>query len=214
MTKNGVEFVIDNLNLELDKIKFPIGTYEFFSRDYFHRIACIDFQIEFRRWTIQRELDIFFYDNYYDKTGSNRKKGSKSIDKTRIDLKNEDYYIPDSAFQFGNEKKKLLYLFEHSNGKNTKKIFKQIYQHAVAIAEKAPVKKYKVEKDCRVVMVFEHESIKSAVMSRMKSDKDLIQFKKYFLLKTHEEVETDFFNGWCFFDGIKVDFFGREERTS
>ena len=212
LTKQGVTFIIDNLDLTLDQINYPIGTATFFTRDYFHRIACVNFQVAFRKWAESKDLTIDFYYNYYDKTGSNRKEGGiKSRVKTKIDLKQEKYIIPDSVCQFSKENKKVLFLFEQHNGKNTKKFINQLLQHAIALYEKSVQKQYKVQKDSRVYCVFEFPSIMQAVMMRVASDKAFAPFKDHFLFKTAATVKQDFPHGWRTFDARVVDFLGRKE---
>ena len=211
LTKFGVAFIVDNLNLTTDQINYPIGTATFFTRDYFHRLACVDFQMAFRKWAESKEISIEFYYNYYDKTGSNRKvSGRKSRVRTKIDLTQEKYIIPDSVCQFSKENKKVLFLFEQHNGKNTKKFINQLLQHAIALYEKSVQKQYKVQKDSRVYCVFEFQSIMQAVMVRVASDKALAPFKDHFLFKTVATVEEDFFHGWRTFDARMVDFLGRK----
>lgn len=210
LTKYGVDFLLENSDIEFENINFPKGTATFFYNDYFHRIACVDFQIGFRKWIESKDIEIEFYYNYYDKIGSNRKTNSRSIVKTKIEINSTDFYIPDSVFKFGSGRKKLVYLFEQSNGKNTKKIFNQIDKHALGIARQTPMRKYKTGTDCRVILVFEYDSTKQAVMKRIADDPVYDSFKYHFLFKTENEVELDFNECWHIFDGSMVDFLGKK----
>jgi len=209
LTKYGVEFLIDNLNLTLSEINYPVGTATFFNRDYFHRIACIDFQIAFRLWTDSKGISIDFYHNYYDKTGSNRKDGSKSHVKTKIDIDSDRFIIPDSICQLSKRNKKVLFLFEQHNGKDSKKFMRQLLQHALTIFNESVNKKYDTQKDSRVYCVFEFPKIMQACMKRIVEDDTFHVYRNHFLFKTSEAVKRDFFSGWLSCDGRVLDFLGK-----
>jgi len=107
-----------------------------------------------------------------------------------------------------------LFVFEQHNGKDTKKLLKQLLQHAIAIYEKSIQKKYRIAKDSRVYCVFEFHSIMQAVMARIKDDRIFVKFKDHFLFKTCDKMKDDFFYGWQTFDSRMVDFLGKEHVPS
>jgi hypothetical protein len=92
-------------------------------------------------------------------------------------------------------------LFELSNGKDTKKIFKQLYVHAVAIMRGIPKKKFNADRDTRLLCLFEHESIMRAVQGRMAADSRFKQFQEHFLFKTSKSAIGDVSGGWETFRG-------------
>lgn len=214
LEKKGVEVLIDYLNLTLKQINYPVGKATIFSRDYFHRVYCIDFQIALRKWANKKVDSVEFYYNYYDKIGSNRKiGGEKSRTLTRIDIDKEKYIIPDSIFKISKNNANAIYLFEQHNGKDTKKFLKQFLNHALVIKKHLVKKIYGTKNDHRVCCVFEEPTIMEAVKRRLQEEHVIYElFKDYFLFKTNDMVKEMFFNGWQTYDGRKITLFGKADE--
>jgi hypothetical protein len=69
---NGVKFLVQEFNLKKERIKYPIGTSSMFFKDYYHRVSCIDFQIEMVLYLISKWWEMMQYSSYFDKIGCNR----------------------------------------------------------------------------------------------------------------------------------------------
>jgi len=120
--------------------------------------------------------------------------------KTRIDITISEYMIPDAVFQIsdynGNSN---LFLFEMCNGKDIKRILKQVHQHARALISKSTHVKYNFDErqPYHILLLFTLESTKKAVINRMLADKSLSEICQYFLFQSYDKVEyDDFFTTW------------------
>ena len=71
----------------------------------------------------------------------------------------------------------------------------QTLNHCLALQNMATMKKYNLQKNNRVVIVFEFEQVKDAVIKKAKEDSSFTQFKGFFLLKSNSHIEA-FFSGW------------------
>ena len=207
LKKAWVRFLEEHLWKDVSRIKYPKSRSTYFQRDYFHRVSTIDFHIklikEFRYHNKHIEpkitLNNVFW--YFDKSGSNRSERlENSRVKTRIDLDSKRYIIPDGVIVYTMGGRRETLLVELSNGKNTKKIFNQLLVHALAISRWIPKKLFNTERDTRVLCLFEHESIKNAVASRLSFDKRFERFKEHFLFKTYNEAQVSILYGWMLFD--------------
>ncbi len=198
LTKWGVRFLIENLNYEKDKIRYPIGTSSLFFRDYFHRIYTVDFHIEYSLWAKRNEYNILFFYTYFDKVGANRSKHKKRLEAlTKIELNNgEDYIIADAISMFETPERKYLFSLEVYNGKDTKRIINQLKKHIIALSEGKPSLQYNFKRGSRVIAVFELENTMKAVLDRINKEEDFEEFEDYFLFKTIDDVKKDFFNHW------------------
>lgn len=198
LDKKGKDFLIEDLDYLEHQIKIPKGTSSLFQRDYFHRKRTIDIFLFLDRGLLDNSSHIIFLDYYFDKQGDNRTKKNLSA-KNKIDIKETGaFIIPDivAKVRYKNEKIPYLFFVEQHNGKDTKKIMKQLFYHLIAMAEDEVFEKYNIERNQRVLVVFEFESILKATLERLSKIGDFIGFEKYFLFKTNAEIEKDFFNGW------------------
>jgi hypothetical protein len=84
LKEKWVQFLIQEFNLKKERIKYPIGTSSMFFKDYYHRVSCIDFQIEMVLYLISIWWEMIQYSSYFDKIGCNiwsqreHKKNSKN----------------------------------------------------------------------------------------------------------------------------------------
>ncbi len=152
LTPNGGNFLADNLELDHDEIKLPIGTSFFFSRYYFHRCETINFYIYLDKWAEVNNADVTMFNYYFDKVGNNRKgKNLKVLNRIEID-QTGGYIIPDSITKFYHDKQPYLFFVEQHNGKDTKNLLKQLYYHLLALEEEKGAERYKLEKNHRVAV--------------------------------------------------------------
>jgi hypothetical protein len=197
LDKRGKEFLIENLGYTEDKIKIPKGRATLFQRDYFHRKRTIDFFLYFDNFLIKNENShIIFLDYYFDKIGDNRKAKNLTA-KNKIEIEETGGgFIPDIITKFRYKGVPYLFFIEQHNGKDTKKLLKQLYYHLLAIEQGAGAEKYNMNKSHRVVVIFEFESILNATIERVQQIQDFQGFEKFFIFKTSKDLEKDFFNNW------------------
>lgn len=87
---------MDSYQLESEEIRMPIGRAKLFFKDYFHRKYTIDFHIKLRKWAKKIQIELCFFDTYFDKIGNNRKNKNLKA-KTKLDVGNS-YLIADAVF--------------------------------------------------------------------------------------------------------------------
>lgn len=208
LTEHGKKFLIEELGYTDDQIKLPSRGSTNFEHDYIHRKYTIDFHIALNQHLNDHNGEIDFLHYYFDKAGNNRVKNSSQHIKglNRLTLKDGKSFIPDIITRFRLEDEEYLFVFEQHNGKNTKKLINQIQNHTYALIEKTASFKYKFPKRARVVIVFEHESIKNVTIKGLQKIKSLEQFHNFFIFKTNDELKQDFFNNWTLINGKKVGF--------
>ena len=205
LTKYGVQFLNSELFYDED-IKFPIGKSTLFSRDYFHRKFTIDFHINLYMFLNANSEKLYFVDYYFDKLGSNRTNKNLRA-KNHIEIaKMGAYIIPDIVFKFNIDNRDYLYLFEQHNGKDTKRLIRQLESYLLVLQSGVASIKYKFDRSVRVVVVFEHISIKNALLERLSVTKEFQAFVNFFIFKTNDEVADNFFDGWSKIDGDKTSF--------
>jgi hypothetical protein len=205
LTKHGVDFVVAEMALNPDKVKAPKRQRTVFHRDYFHRVATINFEIAFKQWALSGHHSIDMYERYFDHEG-NMKKGNQLSSKCQIPIKDSIILVPDAACILSTEARRHLFLLEISFGNESKRIYEQNVNHAFALAADLPSKHFNFEKGCFVACVFDQEGCMRAVMNKMLHDEKLQAFKEHFLFKTLKEVKAGYNDNWRCFDGRRIDF--------
>ena len=67
LTQSGVNLLKNHLGFS-GVIRAPLGRNSFYQRDYFHRNACVLFNILFQRWLVNNEHTFVFFKNYFNRT--------------------------------------------------------------------------------------------------------------------------------------------------
>lgn len=186
--------LIEELQMRPEEIKMPIGTSTLFNNDYFHRKYTIDCEIRTYQTAAQNGNEVVFFERYFDHTGSNRKKGSASRAKTKIDIDKDNYLIADGVFMLEMpDGERELYSLEMYNGKDTKRVHKQLRQYVQALALGSPSIRYNHKtadgsryKGSRVLAVFEHESCMRAVQERVANDVAFANMGELFVFEVLE----------------------------
>jgi len=208
LTKYGLKFLVEELEYSENQIKVPKGLTPIYLKDYFHRKSTIDFHIYFKQWVEANNGKINFLNYYFDKTGNNRGANSTNyvtaLNRIHFDEKNS--FIPDINTMFSINDKRYLYLFEQHNGKDSKRLFEQLYIHILAISKGVLSKKYDIKKPHMVVVVCEHESVKKSIIQRLYQEKGIEHYNNFFIFKTNSELEENFYNNWTKISGELTDF--------
>lgn len=208
LTKYGRQFLIDALEYQESKIKAPKGLSPISLKDYHHRKFTVDFHLNFYQWLKSNDGHIDFLNYYFDKSGNNRN-GDKNqfvsaLNRIHIDKNNS--FIPDINTIFSIHEKQYLYLFEQHDGKDTKRLFEQLYVHIIAISRNSVSIKYKFQKSHRIVVVCEEQSVKNSIIQRLQKIDGIEHYNKFFIFKTNTELQEDFFNNWTLISGEQTTF--------
>ena len=110
LTNYGKDFLIENLDQEQEEIKLPTGTSSLFSRDYKHRLECINFYIYFDLWAKENHINIIMLNYYFDKVGDNRKnKNLRALNRIEVE-QTGGYIIPDIVVKFLAKRQSYIFL--------------------------------------------------------------------------------------------------------
>lgn len=188
LSKEGKQFLIEEMGFNETDIKAPVGTTSPFHNDYFHRTYTIDFQIALRQWAVATKVDVVFFDTYFDKVGNNRKNANLRA-KTRLDLPNKKYFIPDANFMLElSDGARELYSLEIHNGRNTKKLLQQLSNHLTVLATGSINTKYAYAYAHRILIVVEYQATMDIILERIASNPKFQHVQEHFLFKPLEHV--------------------------
>lgn len=202
LTEDGAMVLADILGMDFEELDFQRVT-SVYHRDYWHRKYSIDFHI----WLTQAlasapwDLEICLFDRYFDKIGANRTNNPKATRlraKTRFDLSNDRYIIPDVNFVLQSASqpaRKAFYCMEMCNGKDTKRILTQLYKHTVAMQEGVIAQHYGLAQNYRVLLLFSKPGAMEAVLKRF-SEIDRGGFQQLVFLGLVEHAERDVLRCW------------------
>lgn len=208
LTKFGEKVLLEDLDYPQEKIKVvkskPIST-----KDYFHRIATVNFHIELNQWLQISSGEIKFLNYYFDKMGSFRDKDKKIREINKFYLKDGKSFIPDITVKFKVNNENFIFLFEQHNGKDTKRLLDQLHVHLLAIQEDVVSTKFKINKHNRVAVVCEEKSVKDSIIQRLQEINNFNNFYDFFIFKTNDELKEDFFNNWTLINGKQISFIQR-----
>lgn len=179
LSRRGATVLAEIHRVDAAEVRFPQAA-SAYHRDYWHRRYCIDFHIWLTRALEANSWDIVIaaWDRYFDKVGANRTKDSsrgRLRAKTRLDLGTAgsvgSYIIPDVNFVLQSQRepsKQALFCLEMCNGKNTKRVLRQIEKHTVAMQEGAMADRYGVSQNYRALFLFAEWGLMDAVFSRLR----------------------------------------------
>ena len=212
LTNYGKRFLIDDLHYTEDMIKIPRSRSIVPKKDYAHKVSMISFYIRMNMWLEQHNGVVDFLNYDFDKIGNNRNSNTTSTVTSinKINLKDIDRdhknFIPDIITKFNVNDRDYLFLFEQHNGTSSKRLLEQLQTHLIALTSTVVCDKYSFNKSHRVVVVCELENVKLSVIKKLQANKEFEKFHKFFIFKTNDELEKDFFNNWMQIDEKQVTF--------
>ncbi len=212
LTKYGKRFLINECEYDETQIKVPSGVNQIYLKDYFHRKYTIDFHIAFRQWVESQEGQVDFLNYYFDKAGNNRSGNDYVTALNKIQLDESISFIPDINAKFTINDKKYLFLLEQHNGNDSKRLFEQLYVHIHAILKQAVSLKYDYKKPYKVVIVCEERSVKDSVIKRLAKVQGIEHYNNFFIFKTNDELEEDFYTNWTLINREKTNFFTKNPK--
>lgn len=201
LTRKGAEALAEALLIPLQDVGFPQGAV-LINQDYFHRINCLDCQIEISQWASTNNADVLSYDSYFDVTGANRSRTKDTRRaKTKIEL-NGFNLIPDAIFQLETEDgKKRLFALEVYNGMATKRVLGQLDKYRQALIQGVISDAFNYPSAPRIICIFEKPNELVSVQSRMKESSDFEKVIPYFFFKTLDDFKSGFHGGWLPLNG-------------
>lgn len=204
LTPKGANFLIDELDKNADSIRFPIGEVTV-RQDYLHRVETVNVQIVLNEFLGKYNGELITFKTYFDKVGSQRKDGLQTA--TRLDLSDGTHLNADILTGYYLNQKPYLFTIEVYNGRNTKRIIEQIHKTFNVIYEGVAIKKkFGIEKTCRLLLVFEHETILQATKERVKTLLNEFESPERFVyFKTSQLMQKDFASTWLSLDNRIVD---------
>jgi len=220
LTEVGVELLADLWKVDPSEIKYPIGGAQF-SKQYFHRIAQIDFHIALRLWADLEAATVHVADMDFEKDGAQRTGGQ--VAKTKVSIDHASFIIPDGVFGIATaENQPLLYALEIHSETDTKYITEQLLRHGSALINGSIGKKYNQNISNFVLSVMENtrsgkkaDLNEAAAAKRVKAVQKRMLHQPYFqsfgqgyFFNTIHQVRRDIRDGWTTADGQEVRPFG------
>lgn len=203
LTPHGVRFLVENLGMQREEIKAPKERNPLYQRDFFHRVATVNFNIFVRNFCRENQLEKVFFDYYFDQIGNQRNNTAKAKNALSV---GDFQIIPDGIGKITDGENENLFLFEQHNNNDSKRAIKQIYGHITAISEGLASEKYNYPKGVRVFYVFEHEACARSVTQQLNNLPEAADYKEFFLFSTSDLIQKNF-NNWYTFNGEKRKFF-------
>ena len=199
LTHRGAKCLAEAWRVDQKEINYPRGV-KLFSRDYFHRVATIDFHVELRLFSEKHDIAVEFFHTYFDTKGANRntKPGDRLERLTKIPMK-DGVFIPDGVFAVRTpDGERYLFSLEIYNGRDTKRVHQQLEKHLLCLREGSITELYGFQKANRVLCVFESEPALRAIEKRLAGDEVFSAAKRQFSLTTLPRIRENFAAGWVF----------------
>ncbi|WP_052600164.1 replication-relaxation family protein [Aureispira sp. CCB-QB1] len=171
--------LMDEWGWNEEKIKLPIGRSSFFSKDYQHRKGTIDIQINVYQKAEQDGNEVLFFNTYYDKVGSANNGSLKAL--TSVSYGQDQYLIADAIFMLKKGENLDLYAVEYHRGIDSKRMLRTIEQYGRVLAEGSLSLKHGLNKNAKVLCVFEKQVCLEATKERFMNDSRFESLRELFL---------------------------------
>ncbi len=176
--------LITDLRVHPNQIKIPSKGSSFFQSDYHHRIATIQFNIQFQQWVAKKGYRLLLVNTYF-----NRKYiDGGYLSETRV-IHHGKRTEPDAIGVYGDDHRFYTFLFEQHNGMDAKRAIEQINNHCNLLGNSGYTYQIGKRSPVRVAYVFQHSCCMQSVMKKMMESPALRLFKHSFLFKTEEELQ-------------------------
>lgn len=185
----GKKYLIKEQWRDVNEVNLPIGG-KLFHSDYFHRIETIRIRIALEKSLKKIGHHILFYDQYFAWKAEAWKRGRQAV--TNIPTEGGVLKADSIILSLDKYLKPYLFCLEYHNGKEVKRIERQMRAYVEAIKIWSPTIKYDVSVGNRVLNIFKHESVMRCLIERMQQDVYFQNVKDNFLFITI----TDFNSFW------------------
>lgn len=191
LTKYGAELLAEARQVDPEELTYPKGV-KMFARDYFHRLQVVDFHIQARSFCEAFGATLDFFQTYFEHQGANHwgdphKPKREALN--RIPITDKTALIPDAIFQITDPNGKAwLFVCEVYQGHDTKRAYKQLEKHLLAIQKGSINAVYDYARGIPVLVICETERAMNALMERVKNNALFNQTKNYFLFRTLSSI--------------------------
>ncbi|MEM6820329.1 MAG: hypothetical protein AAF558_00110 [Verrucomicrobiota bacterium] len=193
LTKRGATEA--ELQMGISPVYYPKDGIQY-ERDFEHRTGTIDFMIALDQWAASHDSTVEFIHTYFQGTGS-QQGACKFQRATEFTLRNRRKFVPDATFRLHmSDHEKRLFVFEYHRGNDSGRIEAQLLQHTQALAEGLVSDHYEHPFAHFVLSIYEQESTKAAVMSRLRKLAAFQPFSDCFLFQTLPSLAHSFSKGW------------------
>lgn len=196
--------LLEDAGLEPETIKWP-SKVRIFGHDYFHRINCIDFQINLNLWAKTNNAKINYFDTYYDygKLGTD----GRAHPRTRIAWETGQI-IPDAVFSFTPEDgKERMCIFEMHNGVSAGRLIKQLKIYKKALSGRTAETIYNFAKNARLLLVFDEPKCLTRVQQLAIKNAAIEGREKQVFLKHLVKDQNTFSQEWKTLHDSEVNLF-------
>ena len=159
LTKKGVDFLLDNTELEVDEIKYSKRLSKRLKNDYFHRVSTIFTHISFDKRVEESGGTNPKFLVYYD---SNKKSSNGKFEaETRLSLGGERHFTPDVICSYVDDQgSPHVYCLEVYNGNKFGYVTKQLEKLFWILDNTTLIeKRIGVEAVPRILVTFDNESL-------------------------------------------------------
>lgn len=187
LTKHGSALLAEALQLDPEELTYPKGV-KMFARDYFHRLQVVNFHILARSFCELYGASMDFFQTYFEHQGANHwgdpdKPKREALNK--IPITEKTALIPDIIFQITDPKgKQWLFTGEVYQGHDTKRAYKQLEKHLLAIQKGSINTVYEYSRGIPVLVICEGGKAKNALMKRVSEDPAFSKAENFFLFRT------------------------------
>ncbi|MBT3844136.1 MAG: hypothetical protein HOD58_02405 [Gammaproteobacteria bacterium] len=162
LSEAGKRTLISGTPLEPHEILAPAKNASLFQRDYFHRIATIQFNIQFQQWLASHGYTLVAMELYFNR---------QSIDgqyRSATRTKSHGRFVePDAVGVYRAHGLFHTFLFEQHNGKDAKRAIRQIEQHCLGLSDDSYAIRLTQNDTVHIVYVFQNPTCMSVVMKAM-----------------------------------------------
>ena len=194
LSEAGAKLVEAHLRYPGGKICFPKSEVRF-KFDALHRISFIDFHIAFKNWLKTTDVELEFFDCYFETIKTTWRQRGRPESKTGI-RGGEDYIEPDGVFMFQAKGKKRLCLVEYHRTTAPNEIIKKLNLFLKVMSSGLPSQKYQHDKANFVLSVHENATTMRTTMYRLLTVEGFTNFLPLFHFNTLAQVKKEFAVGW------------------
>lgn len=181
LLSNSKKMLVEESGWIENDIRIPIGKSSFFSKDYEHRKGVIDYQITVTEEAKLKNQKVVFFHTYFDKLGSARQGNLEAL--TSIQYGQGSYLIADAVFMLQTNNELDLYCLEYHRGIDAKRMLRTIEQYGAVLADGALSVRYGINKNAKVVCLFEEEICFEATKTKFLEDRRFGELRNFFLMK-------------------------------
>jgi len=203
LTPRGARLLAEYWQCDPKEIRNPKGV-KIFSRDYHHRVATIDFEIELKQFAEIHELNVSLFNTYFDVTGANNHPDPdvRRLSKNRIPI-GDIYFIPDAIIKIDGANKSWVFTLEVHNGFDTKRLQRQLEKHLLALNQGTVSTFLNYPYAHRILSILEDRKALKAVLNRICADVAFQEALPFFAFSTLEDIRENFVKNWWFADGVE-----------